>query len=239
MPFRTVGRRPRSSFQKRSAALWLMDVVATRLCDAHRGLRRRVTLSFAVLAVSGLALVEASSAAADRTPVTVTIYSITQLAGDVDTLGDPGDYYAVVVMGAGRPGGEPFWQTQDNFGSRLNFPARLGTGWIYPFYIGLRPPWTFTQIVDSTASSPIGEGRAYIRITLWDNDDCSYPGCAGWVFNPDDAVDIAPVPNDRSLVPILNVRTGQVSGRDVSRPVGCVQGNQPAAARICYGIRAG
>src|SRR5262245_15855861 len=123
------------------------------------------------------------AAAAATVPVTVSITSITQIGLDVDPgifQGPVGDFYAGVTIDGGPK--------QDNFADRLDFGFEFGTGFIFPFFIPLNPPWTFTQDVDSAA------GSANVAIELWDNDDCSHPFCndTGIFGNDDDQVDIAP-----------------------------------------------
>ena len=187
--------------------------------------RARLLVVLLVAVLASLWLGVQPAVAAGTTPVTLSITSITQNGTDVDPgpfQGPVGDFYAGVTIDGGSK--------QDNFANRLDFGFEFGVGFIFPFFIPLNPPWTFTQTVDASS------GTASLSIELWDNDDCSHPFCSdtGIFGNDDDQVDISPTGSE-TLNLTVNLADGKWSG-DVSWPQSCVHGSGGEDVQICFDI---
>src|SRR3954462_6100559 len=187
--------------------------------------KNAVALVAAGMMVLGvLALGAVSQAAAATKPVTISITSIEQFGMDVDpgpTQGPIGDFYAGVTING---------QTLDNFNDRLDFGFEFGTGFVFPFFIPLTPPWPFSRTVDDTS------GIATVSTELWDQDDCSHPFCddTGIFENNDDQVDISPTGSE-TLAFTVNLTNGTYSG-DIDSPQQCSQGNSGGGeeVKICF-----
>ncbi len=141
--------------------------------------------------VAAMVAIAAPASAVDTQPVTVEIFSTSDITGDIDSF-SPGDFYAQLSIGT-----NPVIETPHQ-----DFSGGIGTGYLYPFTVPT--DWVATGFVD-----PAPAGIPVI-IVLKDEDDI-----AG---GSDDTADISPAATD-GLFLTVDVATGAITG-DLTSTVG-------------------